>query len=94
MQTLNDLYFELREHPDCIRLHMIDKEYVIGDVRDAIEYLYNDILQEDQLDQLAEQWFEEHRQILKLRFTDFYEQEDGNWLLLYSKIEEWLENKK
>jgi hypothetical protein len=94
MRTLDEIYFELKNHPDCIQLEIIDKDRIVEDVRDAIEWLHDGILDEDEKDELAEQWFEEHRQILKLRFTNFYEQEDENWLLLYSKIEEWLENKK
>lgn len=90
MKTLDELYFELREHPDCIRLQILDRGQVVYDVRDAIEYLQDGMHDEDQLDRLAEQWYEEHKQILKSRLSNFYEEEDGIWTLDYSKIEEWL----
>ena len=73
MKTFTDLYMELVSHPEFIHGEIIDKEVVIDQVFDIIGDLTNYDMEQHIMDELCEEWFEEHKIDMKRNFNKYFE---------------------
>lgn len=73
MKTFTDLYMELVSHPDFIHGEIIDKEYVIDEVHNLIADYTDHDMEQHIIDDLCEEWFQEHKSDLKKNYNKYFE---------------------